>query len=154
MKTIATLATLALSFNGIAASKAAPKSPTAKKTVAPSGKEQTTPSGIRFTVLKVGTGEKPVPGQKVAVHYTGKLTNGKVFDSSVLNKRPPITFPAGVRRVIKGWDEMVLDMRLGEKRVATIPPALAYGARGAGGVIPPNATLIFEMELVGLLEKP
>jgi len=153
MKTIATLAIPSLSFNATAAGKAAPKSPSAKKAAAPSGQEQTTKSGIRFTILKIGTGEKPVSGQKVAVHYTGKLPSGKVFDSSVLNKRPPITFPVGVRRVIKGWDEMVLDMRLGEKRVATIPPALAYGARGAGGVIPPNATLIFEMELVGLLEK-
>jgi peptidylprolyl isomerase len=154
MKTITTLALLTLAFGATAAGKASPKSPAVKKAKAASGKEQTTASGIRFTITKIGRGEKPVRGQKVAMHYTGKLMNGKVFDSSVQQKRPPLTFPVGVRRVIKGWDEMALDMRLGEKRVVTIPPALAYGARGAGGVIPPNATLIFEMELVGLLEKP
>ncbi|MCL2126917.1 MAG: peptidylprolyl isomerase [Treponema sp.] len=111
---------------------------------------QQTPSGIRFVIQKGGTGAKPSPGKTVRVNYKGALLSGQVFDSSDTQGRP-FEFPAGVGRVIKGWDEMVMDMKIGEKRVAIIPPELAYGERGAGnGIIPPNSFLVFEMELVGV----
>ena len=108
-----------------------------------------TASGIRFQVEREGTGIRPATGQTVQVNYTGTLLSGEVFDSSDAHGRP-IEFPVGIGRVIRGWDEMVLDMRVGERRVAVIPPELAYGEQGAGGVIPPNAFLVFEMELVGV----
>lgn len=88
-------------------------------------------------------------GKTVSVHYTGKLTNGTVFDSSV-TRGTPIEFQLGVGRVIKGWDEGIALMKVGGKATLTIPPELGYGARGAGGVIPPNATLIFDVELVSV----
>jgi len=109
----------------------------------------TTPSGIRFLVEREGTGIRPATGQTVQVNYVGAFLSGEVFDSSEFHGRP-IEFPAGIGRVIRGWDEMVLDMRVGERRVAVIPPELAYGEEGAGGVIPPNAFLVFEMELVSV----
>jgi len=114
----------------------------------------TTPSGLQYEILKAGLSEKPTVGQRVSVHYTGRFEDGKVFDSSVLQNRSPLTFPVGVGRVIKGWDEALLTMTLGEKRRLIIPPHLAYGKKGFGNVIPPDSTLFFEVELVGLLELP
>jgi peptidylprolyl isomerase len=108
-----------------------------------------TPSGLRFNIIREGKGGKPQPGATVAVNYKGMLLSGEVFDNSDLNDGP-LEFPVGVRQVIPGWDETVLDMRLGEKRLVVIPPELAYGDRGAGGVIPPNSFLVFEMELVSI----
>jgi len=112
-----------------------------------SGKVETTPSGLKYIELKEGTGAIPKAGQTVTVHYTGTLENGKKFDSS-LDRNQPFSFKLGVGQVIKGWDEGLSTMRVGEKRQLIIPPDLGYGARGAGGVIPPNATLIFEVELL------
>jgi len=108
---------------------------------------QITTSGIRFIVLKEGTGVKPNPGNMVSVNYKGMFLNGEVFDASDFHGGP-IQFQAGSGRVIPGWDQMILDMKKGEKRLVVIPPEQAYGERGAGGVIPPNAFLVFEMELV------
>jgi FKBP-type peptidyl-prolyl cis-trans isomerase len=107
------------------------------------------PSGLEYWDIKVGTGETAVAGKQVRVHYTGWLTDGKKFDSSV-DRGQPFAFPLGGGQVIKGWDEGVAGMKIGGKRQLRIPPQLGYGARGAGGVIPPNATLIFDVELVGV----
>jgi FKBP-type peptidyl-prolyl cis-trans isomerase FkpA len=109
----------------------------------------TTPSGLVIDDIVVGEGAAAASGQKVTVHYTGWLTNGTKFDSSK-DRNDPFEFPLGAGRVIKGWDEGVAGMKIGGKRKLTIPPALGYGARGAGGVIPPNATLVFEVELLGV----
>ena len=115
------------------------------------GKTMTTSSGLQITDSKVGTGATPKAGQTCVMHYTGWLyengAKGKKFDSS-LDRGQPFEFPIGQRRVIAGWDEGVASMKVGGKRTLIIPPALGYGARGAGGVIPPNATLIFEVELL------
>jgi peptidylprolyl isomerase len=110
---------------------------------------QTTPSGLQYTIDQPGTGEQPKAGQTVRVHYTGWLTDGTKFDSS-RDRGEPLEFPVGRGRVIKGWDEGIAAMKIGEKRTLVIPPDLGYGARGAGGVIPPNATLVFKVELVGI----
>jgi FKBP-type peptidyl-prolyl cis-trans isomerase len=107
-----------------------------------------TASGLDYEEIQAGTGAQAAPGKTVRVHYTGKLTNGKVFDSSVGGQ--PISFRLGVGQVIKGWDEGIALMKVGGKAVLTIPPELGYGARGAGGAIPPNATLVFEVELVSV----
>ena len=109
----------------------------------------TTASGLEYVDLVVGTGAQPGTGDPVSVHYTGWLTNGKKFDSSK-DRGDPFVFPLGQGRVIKGWDEGVQGMKVGGKRKLTIPPAMGYGARGAGGVIPPDATLVFEVELLGV----
>ena len=109
----------------------------------------TTPSGLIIEDVTVGEGAAAAAGQKVTVHYTGWLTNGTQFDSSK-DRNDPFVFPLGGGRVIKGWDEGVEGMKVGGKRKLTIPPALGYGSRGAGGVIPPNATLVFEVELLGV----
>ncbi|MEM7066107.1 MAG: FKBP-type peptidyl-prolyl cis-trans isomerase [Cyanobacteria bacterium P01_B01_bin.77] len=107
----------------------------------------TTDSGLMYEDLEVGTGALPVQGQAVTVHYTGTLENGEKFDSS-RDRNRPFSFTIGVGQVIKGWDEGVSTMRVGGRRKLVIPPELGYGARGAGGVIPPNATLIFDVELI------
>jgi peptidylprolyl isomerase len=111
-------------------------------------KEVVTPSGLRILDQEVGQGAEAVRGQTVSVNYRGTLANGKEFDSSY--GRGPFRFPLGGGRVIKGWDEGVAGMRVGGKRRLVIPPDLAYGERGAGGVIPPNATLTFEVELLAV----
>ena len=111
---------------------------------------QQTSSGIRFIVEKQGTGSKPARGSNVSVHYKGRLLDGTVFDDSSLRGRP-IEFQAGTGRVIQGWDEIIMDMRAGEKRIVILPPELAYGDRSVGnGLIPANSFLIFEMELISI----
>ena len=119
--------------------------------IAQTGKIMTTPTGLQITDIKVGTGATPKSGQTCVMHYTGWLyengAKGKKFDSSV-DRGQPFEFPIGQKRVIAGWDEGVATMKVGGKRTLIIPPALGYGARGAGGVIPPNATLMFEVELL------
>lgn len=115
--------------------------------------ETTTASGLRITDTTVGTGASPAKGQTCVMHYTGWLYNngekGKKFDSSV-DRGQPFEFKLGVGQVIGGWDEGVASMKVGGKRTLIIPAALGYGARGAGGVIPPNATLMFDVELLGV----
>jgi peptidylprolyl isomerase len=117
------------------------------------GKIMTTASGLQIIDSKVGTGATPKSGQICVMHYTGWLyedgKKGKKFDSSV-DRNEPFEFPIGQHQVIGGWDEGVATMQVGGKRTLIIPPALGYGARGAGGVIPPNATLIFDVELLGV----
>jgi len=117
------------------------------------GTTMTTPSGLEITDTVVGTGAAPRAGQICVMHYTGWLyqngAKGKKFESSV-DRGTPFEFPLGQHRVIAGWDEGVATMRVGGKRTLIIPPELGYGARGAGGVIPPNATLIFDVELLGV----
>jgi len=111
------------------------------------------PNGLKYTDTKTGDGATATPGNKVSVHYTGWLYNngakGAKFDSSV-DRGQPFQFTLGARQVIAGWDEGVAGMKVGGKRTLIIPPELGYGARGAGGVIPPNATLMFDVELLGV----
>lgn len=109
----------------------------------------TTPSGLQYIDIVQGSGQSPKPGQTVTVHYTGVLANGTKFDSSV-DRGQPFEFVIGQGQVIKGWDEGVMSMKVGGKRKLTIPPELGYGSRGAGGAIPPGATLIFDVELLGV----
>jgi FKBP-type peptidyl-prolyl cis-trans isomerase FkpA len=109
----------------------------------------TTPSGLIIEDLVIGDGAEAAAGMEVTVHYTGLLTDGSKFDSSK-DRNDPFVFPLGEGRVIKGWDEGVQGMKVGGTRKLTIPPELGYGARGAGGVIPPNATLVFEVELLAI----
>ena len=116
-------------------------------TPAASAAAVTTPSGLGYVDLVQGAGPSPVAGKQVKVHYTGWLENGTKFDSSV-DRGEPLMFTIGVGQVVPGWDEGVLSMKTGGKRKLIVPPSLGYGAAGAGGVIPPNATLIFEVELL------
>jgi peptidylprolyl isomerase len=142
---VATLAVVT-ALAGVAAA-GAPTTATAQTV----GKTMTTPSGLKITDSKVGTGATPKTGQICVMHYTGWLyqdgVKGKKFDSSV-DRGEPFEFPIGTHRVIAGWDEGVSTMKVGGKRTLIIPPELGYGARGAGGVIPPNATLMFDVELL------
>lgn len=155
MKRLLVLAALVASFApwpAIAAATASPKAASngghPAKSVA--GTTVTTKSGLKYIDLVVGKGPMPKIGQTISVLYTGKLTNGTVFDSTSKQNDQPFETPIGVGQVIKGWDEGLLTMRVGGKRRLTIPPSLGYGAAGAGGVIPPNATLIFEVDLLAI----
>lgn len=114
-----------------------------------SGQPMPTPSGLEYIEVAVGTGPAARSGQQVSVHYTGWLSNGTKFDSSV-DRGQPFQFALGRGQVIQGWDEGVAGMQVGGKRRLIIPPNFGYGVRGAGGVIPPNATLIFDVELLGV----
>jgi peptidylprolyl isomerase len=147
VRTLIALAVLTASTAFFAAAAPVPSmAQTAEKTL-------TTPSGLQITDTQPGTGAAPKPGQICVVHYTGWLyengAKGKKFDSSV-DRGQPFAFPIGQHRVIAGWDEGVATMKTGGKRTLIIPPDLGYGARGAGAVIPPNATLIFDVELLGV----
>lgn len=116
-------------------------------------KTTTTASGLKITVLKEGTGESAKEGNSVSVNYTGKLLDGTVFDSNVDPKFghvEPFTFTLGQHLVIAGWEEGVLGMKVGEKRALIIPASIAYGANGAGNIIPPNATLSFDVEVTAI----
>jgi peptidylprolyl isomerase len=134
----------------IAAITLAAASPAAAQT---QGRAMTTETGLKFIDTTVGTGASPKTGQICVMHYTGWLSEGgekgQKFDSSV-DRGSPFEFPIGMKRVIAGWDEGVATMKVGGKRTLIIPSALGYGARGAGGVIPPNATLIFDVELLAI----
>lgn len=112
------------------------------------GKAKSTASGVEYWDITVGTGATAVAGKTVTVNYTGWLTNGKKFDSSI--GKQPFSFTLGAGQVIKGWDDGVAGMKIGGKRQLKIPPSLGYGSQGAGGVIPPNATLIFDVQLLGV----
>jgi peptidylprolyl isomerase len=113
------------------------------------GQPTTTASGLQYWDIVVGTGTTAAPGDMVRVHYTGFLTSGEKFDSS-RDRGEPFAFPLGAGQVIKGWDEGVAGMKVGGQRQLRIPPSLGYGSAGAGGVIPPNATLIFDVELIAV----
>jgi len=111
------------------------------------GEEITTESGLKYIDDVLGAGDFPKTGDKIKVHYTGTLEDGTKFDSS-RDRNQPFEFPLGQGRVIKGWDQAFATMKVGDRATLTIPPELGYGERGSGGAIPPNATLIFEVELV------
>jgi FKBP-type peptidyl-prolyl cis-trans isomerase len=119
----------------------------ASKTMSDANEVVTTPSGLKYVDLEEGTGATPQTGQKVTVHYTGTLEDGTKFDSS-RDRKQPFDFKIGVGQVIKGWDEGVGTMKVGGRRQLIIPPELGYGIRGAGDVIPPNAVLLFDVELL------
>ena len=147
---LAILATFAI--NGCTASdNTSPSQPATQTqtTSTASSATRTTPSGLIIETLATGTGAAAAPGDTVSVHYTGWLTNGTKFDSS-RDRNEPFNFRLGAGQVIPGWDEGVAGMQPGGKRRLTVPAQLAYGARGAGGVIPPNAVLVFEVEYLGV----
>jgi peptidylprolyl isomerase len=131
----------------LAAEPIAPKGPEMDTFSMPANLE-TTPSGLQYHIDRPGTGASPFISQTVSVHYTGWLTDGTKFDSS-RDRGTPLEFPLGMHRVIKGWDEGITMMKIGEKRTLVIPPDLGYGTRGSGP-IPPNSTLVFQVELVGV----
>jgi len=145
----ATIPILALAMTSFATPALMPTNATAQT----AGKPMTTASGLQIIDSKVGAGATPKPGQICVMHYTGWLyedgKKGKKFDSSV-DRNEPFEFKLGAGMVIKGWDEGVAGMKVGGKRQLRIPPDLGYGARGAGGAIPPNATLVFDVELLGV----
>ncbi len=148
-----TLTMIALTFGIVAALSACTKKE-AEQAAATAPTAETAPAGgganeLKIENMKVGTGAEAVAGKTVSVHYTGWLTDGKKFDSS-LDRNQPFKFSLGAGQVIAGWDKGVQGMKVGGKRKLTIPPTLGYGASGAGGVIPPNATLVFEVELLGV----
>jgi peptidylprolyl isomerase len=153
------LACAAASLVALAAAPDPSKGPAPKSAAETAAKEEKaskmikTPSGLQFEDTVVGTGASPKPGQTCVMHYTGWLwengAKGKKFDSSV-DRGQPFEFQIGRGMVIKGWDEGVMTMKVGGKRTLLIPASLGYGSRGAGGVIPPNATLVFDVELLGL----
>ncbi len=135
---------------------ATPSTPSTPSTPAPAaaatptgGKVHKLPSGLQYEDMVVGSGKMAEPGMNVSVHYTGWLTDGTKFDSS-LDRNQAFQFQLGAGMVIRGWDEGVKGMRIGGKRKLTIPPDMGYGAAGAGGVIPPNATLVFDVELLAI----
>lgn len=151
MKTIAVTSILSLSVLAGCNKCSGPKTATDGTTAAPTTE---TAAPVEATELKieevqVGSGEEAVEGKEVTVHYTGKLTDGKQFDSSV-DRNEPFKFRLGAGMVIPGWEQGIKGMKVGGKRKLTIPPQLGYGERGAGGVIPPNATLLFDVELLGV----
>ncbi|HEX8737642.1 MAG TPA: FKBP-type peptidyl-prolyl cis-trans isomerase [Pyrinomonadaceae bacterium] len=131
--------------------KAATTKTTTPKTIVTTQKTAsvTTASGLTYIITQKGTGAQLKAGDTVMVHYTGLLTSGKMFDSSV-ERGEPISFELGAGKVIKGWDEALQKLRVGDRATLIIPPAIGYGSRGAGGVIPPDATLIFIVEVVGV----
>jgi len=137
----------------LAAQTAAPAKKRAQRPKKKAPAMITTATGLHYLDTQIGTGASPQPGQRCSVHYTGWLSDrgkkGKKFDSS-LDRGEPLAFPVGVGRVIKGWDEGLMTMKVGGKRTLHIPAALGYGARGAGADIPPNADLIFDVELLGI----
>ena len=162
LKTL-TLGLVLLFFSGVAADaqtrsrKTPVKRPTVSKAKlkppVPLARSIRTLSGLTYMITKRGTGVRPKKGQTVAVHYTGTLTNGVKFDSS-RDRDKPIEFPLGAGRVIKGWDEGIGKLRVGDQAILVIPSSLGYGARGAGGgLIPPDATLIFIVELVDVKDN-
>ncbi len=148
---------LALLLTGFSVSAAQPLPTPGKAAPAPKPKGPvmiTTDSGLKYTDTLIGTGASPVRGQRCSVHYTGWLDDGrgqrgKKFDSS-MDRGQPLAIPIGVGRVIKGWDEGLMSMKVGGKRTLYIPSYLGYGPKGAGGDIPPNADLIFDVELLGV----
>jgi len=146
---LALFAALAIA-SGCGSSSDKPSTPSATRVTAPmkvTGQPTTTASGLQYWDIVSGTGAPAVPGINVKVHYSGFLTNGEKFDSS-RDRGEPFVFLLGEGQVIKGWDEGVAGMKVGGQRQLRIPPALGYGAAGAGGAIPPNATLIFDVELL------
>jgi len=141
--------TLLVATFALAACQAAPAAQTQPTSGAATANatEVTMPDGLQYTDDQIGTGAEATTGKTAVVHYTGWLLDGTKFDSSV-DRNQPFSFPLGAGQVIKGWDEGVVGMKVGGKRTLIIPPALGYGSRGAGGVIPPNATLKFEVQLL------
>ena len=143
------IAPAAAMFLGTGALLFAQDKPADKNAAGETGKTTTTASGLKITTVQEAKNPGALAGDIVWVHYTGKLTSGKVFDSSV-GKGKPFKFTLGQGEVIKGWDEGIVGMKIGEKRQLTIPPELGYGERGAGNDIPPGATLMFDVEMIGI----